>query len=232
MNQYQVAPDGSLHEVWVQEWVDGWMKEFPGSDPLALEANLLLVRAFGTVNSLVAPISERAGLTPARTSVLGLLHLAPDKRMSIGEVAAGMNVTSGNVTQVVGGLVKQGLVRRTTDPADRRTTMVELTPKGELALLNVRHPQMRRVSSLYASLTEKEKLLMIHLLSKLRMVLLARYAEDETAASLEEDAAPRKRRGAVLRPVDMSRKPDGVLTRMRRNGNGRNRQLDEDRADA
>ena len=109
--------------------------------------------------------------------------------------------------------------------------MVELTQKGELALLNVRLPQLRRISSLWASLTGKEKLLLIHLLAKLRMVLLARYAEDETAASLGEMQTGGKRPGrARLRPVGVLRAASTGPAR--KAPSRRSSTLAEERADA
>jgi hypothetical protein len=118
MNQYGFSNEGTLHELLVHEIAKEAKEADPDVDPLAYEASLLLVRAFGTLTALTEPLLESAGLTGARMSVLRLLNREPNKWLSIGQVAEGMNVTSGNVTQVVNGLEREGLARRLPHPDD------------------------------------------------------------------------------------------------------------------
>jgi DNA-binding MarR family transcriptional regulator len=166
---------------------------YPDIDPLAYESSMHLVRAFGTLTSLTAPLLESNGLTGARMSVLALLNRAPNKWLTIGEVAAGMNVTSGNVTQVVNGLAREGLARRVAHPTDKRTTIVEMTPKGQAVFDEVRPLEQRQLTALWMGLTDREKVLLTHLLAKLRMNLLATYADED------ESGDPTKARNRSLR---------------------------------
>jgi DNA-binding MarR family transcriptional regulator len=191
VNQYGFSNEGMLRELLVHEMAQEIGAKYPDADPLAYESSMHLVRAFGTMTALTAPLLEAAGLTGARMSVLALLDRSPNKWLTIGEVAASMNVTSGNVTQVVNGLVREGFARRVGHPTDKRTTIVEMTEKGQQVYDEVRPMEQKLVSSVWAGLTDREKVLLTHLLAKLRMNHLAVYADEEVGAG---KGIPKRRR--------------------------------------
>ena len=196
MNQYGFSEGGGLHELVVHEMAQELKEAYPDIDPLAYEASMHLVRAFGTLTSLNAPLLESNGLTGARISVLALLNRADNKWLTIGEVAAGMNVTSGNVTQVVNGLAREGLARRLPHPSDGRTTIVEMTEKGQAVLDRVRPEEQRQLTAMWEGLTDREKSTLIHLLAKLRMNLLSMYADvDESEHTSNSRSRYLRRRG-------------------------------------
>jgi DNA-binding MarR family transcriptional regulator len=68
--------------------------------------------------------------TVGRYQVLRILFFTPEHRLTQVEVAGEMQVTSANVTFLVDGLEKDGLVRRVPSLTDRRTVYVELTDAG------------------------------------------------------------------------------------------------------
>lgn len=70
-----------------------------------------------------------AGLSTARYGVLEQLARAGDP-LPLGELAARLSCVRSNVTQLVDRLEAEGLVRRVTDPADRRSVRAELTAAG------------------------------------------------------------------------------------------------------
>jgi DNA-binding MarR family transcriptional regulator len=68
------------------------------------------------------------GVSPARLRLLGVLHCQGPLTMShLGEE---LGVTARNVTTLVDALEREGLVRRTPHPTDRRATVIDLTPAG------------------------------------------------------------------------------------------------------
>lgn len=69
------------------------------------------------------------GATLARFDVLAALDRAP-KGMTMGALSRALLVSNGNVTQLVQKLAKDGLVRIAPSPADRRASIVRLTPRG------------------------------------------------------------------------------------------------------
>lgn len=68
------------------------------------------------------------GLTPARAHLVWVLAAAgPTTQVAL---ARALDVTPRNVTGLVDGLVRDGLVTREPDPQDRRATRVTLTETG------------------------------------------------------------------------------------------------------
>lgn len=62
------------------------------------------------------------------------LWVAAGGPVALGEVAAVLGCTRGNVTGLADRLIEQGLVVRRQDPDDRRVVYVELTPAGRARL--------------------------------------------------------------------------------------------------
>ncbi len=76
-------------------------------------------------------VSEALGISFARARAVRRIARRP---MSMGEVAAALAIDPPNATVVVDELEDLGLVNRRPHPEDRRTKLVEATPKGrELA---------------------------------------------------------------------------------------------------
>jgi DNA-binding MarR family transcriptional regulator len=69
------------------------------------------------------------GATLARFDVLAALDRRRDG-MTMGALSDALLVSKGNVTQLVQKLARDGLVRIAPSPADRRASIVRLTPRG------------------------------------------------------------------------------------------------------
>jgi DNA-binding MarR family transcriptional regulator len=63
-----------------------------------------------------------------------LEHLAMAGPLTIGEAAGHLNRAQSVVSEIVSHLTDQGLLERESDPADRRRTLIWLTPAGHDAL--------------------------------------------------------------------------------------------------
>src|SRR3954470_11759490 len=77
-------------------------------------------------------LRDEFGTTLARFDVMAALGRAPEG-LSMGELSRRLMVTNGNTTMVVGALEKEGRVRRSVSPSDRRCVTVELTESGREA---------------------------------------------------------------------------------------------------
>lgn len=103
-----------------------------------------------------------------RTKILRLLYLSDHERVPQHEISRQLGVTSANVTYLIDGLEKEGLVRRSVNQQDRRVTFVELTEKGD-ALATELVPLIGQFMATTAStLTDEEKRQFINLLVKFR----------------------------------------------------------------
>jgi DNA-binding MarR family transcriptional regulator len=87
------------------------------------------------------------GISPPRLSALSVVVFAG--RLPIGELATAEGVAPATMTRLVDGLERDGLVRRSPDPDDRRGVQVRATPKGTRILQRGRS---QRVESLAARL--------------------------------------------------------------------------------
>ena len=114
------------------------------------EAQLLATRAelFGSLFVLVQRLSRRAdreladrGLTTRQWLLLAVLANGfPGSSPSLSEAAEKYGSSRQNVKQVALGLQAQGFVRLVPDPADGRTTRVQLTER----IREFDEPEMRR----------------------------------------------------------------------------------------
>ena len=88
-------------------------------------------RLAGAVGRLVRMLrrSYVGAIGPASAAALATL----DRRgpMRLGELADSEGVTPAALSRVVAGLEREGLVRRTEDPADRRSAFVAATTAGQ-----------------------------------------------------------------------------------------------------
>ena len=72
-------------------------------------------------------VAEALGMTFNRARAIRRLARQP---MTMGQLAAALDIDPPNATGVVDDLEAQGLVRRRPHPTDRRTKIVEVTSKG------------------------------------------------------------------------------------------------------
>jgi len=134
----------------------------PNDDLSLARAVLAVMPRFGRVAWHAA---QECGMTsPERGRLLWVIG---DKSVRAGLVAQQLKLSAGAVTELVESLVREGLVRRDTDPDDRRAVVLALTAEGrtickryELAassalaqvLGRLTPPQRRRLRTAFADL--------------------------------------------------------------------------------
>lgn len=84
------------------------------------------------------------GLTPARFSVLAVLAANPDLRQ--GALAAALRIKAPNLVVMAARLEADGLIARRADAANRRATLLRLTPAGA-ALYRRLEPAVRAMEA-------------------------------------------------------------------------------------
>ena len=179
MSQFVVTDDGGVYEASVRETVTKLKELFPDIDPTSLEANLMMERSHRLLAGQRESHWARYGLTGRRFILLRLLYISHQKRLSMSEIAAEMHLGMNNVTQLVGGLVRDGLIERVAASEDKRVVHAVLTLKGEQMFTAVFPENTSRIEAAWATLTVSERKVLIHLLSRLRLHLLAGQAKLE-----------------------------------------------------
>jgi DNA-binding MarR family transcriptional regulator len=106
--------------------------------------------------------------TLGRYQLLRILFFREEHRLTQVEVAAEMQVTSANVTFLVDGLEKAGLVRRVPSLTDRRTVYVELTEKGMAFAQRIVPALAEFMAAMLEDFSEDEKRQLALLLDRVR----------------------------------------------------------------
>lgn len=106
--------------------------------------------------------------------VMRALDAADAGRIRMGELSAALGVTARNVTTIVDGLEREGLVARMPDPQDRRAILLALTPKGQEHIASVHAMHYQTAERFFAALDTAEHDELLRLLNK---ILDARRAD-------------------------------------------------------
>jgi MarR family 2-MHQ and catechol resistance regulon transcriptional repressor len=121
----------------------------------ALNAFINLMRAADSLTTrLHAPLAA-AGLTVGQFGVLeALYHVGPLRQ---NELARKVLCTPGNLSIVLDNLERRKLVRRESDPDDRRCTRACLSDRGRRLIAEVLPGHVRRVQEAFSVLTPGEQ---------------------------------------------------------------------------
>jgi MarR family transcriptional repressor of emrRAB len=157
-----------LRDMAVVERIRGNMETEDRPTLLAVESLVHLVRTYGALYERMNDVLITYGLSVAKFNLLIVLNTAPERRLPMSEIGERMSVTCANITKLVDGLERDGLVRRTNLPGDRRVVPAELTAEGEALLKQIIPEHYAGVKRLWAEMEESECLQLTHLLLKLR----------------------------------------------------------------
>jgi DNA-binding MarR family transcriptional regulator len=105
------------------------------------------------------------GLTPGQSRALSVLA-REDRPVRMAELADLLRVVPRSATGVVDGLVEAGLVRRDTDPDDRRSVLVSLTDGGRARLEDIAAARRATAEDLFGALPEEDRRRLLRLLER------------------------------------------------------------------
>ena len=112
-------------------------------------------------------LAEQFDTTLPRFDVLAALDRHPDG-MTMGALSGQLLVSNGNVTALVQTLVKDGWAVLNTCPADRRTSIVTLTPAGRDAFAGLADAHREWIDRWLGGLDGHERVSLYGLLGKLK----------------------------------------------------------------
>lgn len=124
----------------------------------ALRPAVLADAFFAVAHALKRTVNarlEHSALSVARLRVLLTLATMGPQRM--GELSTCVDVAARTMTSTVEAMERDGLVRRSPDPADGRATMVHLTAAGQSAYEEGRRVQAEIVADVFASLDDAQR---------------------------------------------------------------------------
>lgn len=89
--------------------------------------------------------------------VRAMSFLAMRGASALRDIADFQGLTPSAISQVVDGLVRDGLVRRREDPRDRRRVLLDLTPEGRRAAARAQGAFVGVIARAFRSLTANER---------------------------------------------------------------------------
>ena len=123
------------------------------------------------------------GLT--ETDVLALQHLAWAGTLTPGELARHLRLTSGGTTALIQRLTRLEYMEREAHPADRRSSLLRLSPSGERRAAELYAPLVRDLDAAAAELDEVDRAKVMGFLARIAAIgeahaeALVRHAENE-----------------------------------------------------
>lgn len=110
---------------------DQWAKERPDLDTSAMAIIGRVSRAAKVLDQRLARNFALYDMQPWEFDVLATLRRSGEPyRLTAGELVSAMMVSSGAITNRIDRLVSRGLVHRETDPDNRRSVLISLSPLG------------------------------------------------------------------------------------------------------
>ncbi len=159
-------------------------------EPLELARGLLAITPhFGR---LAWRAAQECGLgSPERCRLLFVLGAKP---LRAGLLAQHLKLSAAGVSELVEGLVQEGLVRRETDPEDRRAVVLVLTPEGRRQRQRYEHAAASALAAVLARLTPAQQLRLHASFADLRAAFAATDAASTTSLHRTFTAASRSER--------------------------------------
>ena|SRR5208337_2940439 len=145
--------------------------DFPASP--ARDAVVAVVRAYGTVQRLMATYFAQVGLTSPQFQLLTIVNRLrkPTQR----QLARELYVSFPNVTVMLDRLEKAGVILRHANAEDKREKLVDLTDRGRSLLRKIWKVHQDQLNRVMAGLTDNERKGLTRLLNK----MIAAHANTE-----------------------------------------------------
>ena len=142
------------------------MKEIIDQNKLNLSTLVVFTRAENKIHKIEYETIKKSGLTTAQFGVLEALYNIGDLRIC--ELIEKILTTSGNITVVIKNLEKDGLVRKYSDPLDKRATIISITDKGKNIIEEILPEHIINISKIFDILTDEEKNQLKRILKKFK----------------------------------------------------------------
>ncbi|MEV6108787.1 MarR family transcriptional regulator [Streptomyces sp. NPDC051940] len=117
-----------------------------------------------------------------RAAYLLLNRLDQEGPMGVKALAAGMGIDSSTVTRQVAPLVDSGLVKRTSHPEDGRAVVLQLSPRGQARLAEVRASRRELMAMLTEEWSPEEREAFTTLLTRFNSTITTLHSQFSAGA--------------------------------------------------
>ena len=132
----------------------------------SVHLQIVLKKAVKVINSNIGKDFKGKGLTSAQFSVLDVLYSKGE--MTISSLIEKVLSTSGNMTDFLKNMERNGWLRRKISSNDRRAYVVGLTEEGKKLFEDILPVHMQEIENVYSVLTDEEKKELIRILKKFK----------------------------------------------------------------
>lgn len=144
------------------------IKELIEENNLSLSTLVIFTRAEHKIHKLEYETIRKNGLTTAQFGVLEALYSRGDLRIC--EIIEKILTTSGNITVVIKNLEKDGLIKKYSDPEDKRASIISLTDKGRETIESILPEHIINIAKIFDVLTDEEKITLKKILKKFKEI--------------------------------------------------------------
>ena len=143
---------------WIKDLLGAWQREYPAVETSALPPLVRLARLAVLIESFQAEVLEPFELTSSDYSVLAALRRSGRPyALNPSQLYSHLERSSGGMTKILKRLEQSGLVKRTPDPLDGRSSRVSLTPDGLEAQDRIFHAFLTATDRLLSALSATRK---------------------------------------------------------------------------
>ena len=142
--------------------------------PLSTVAVLNILRTAAWLLDELEPVFSSFNTTAARFDVLDALTQIGRPARPV-ELKERLHVPAQTITGVLDALERAGLVRRTPNPTDRRSVLVEITPEGAQTIEDLCPPLIGVEEACMAHLSSKELEQLVGMLDVVQRTIRARH---------------------------------------------------------
>ena len=139
-----------------KEAMDKLSKLYPDFKPYYIEAMQALFQLSNDLEKAMEVHFARHGSSRSRYLILMVLYHCRETKMQPNEIAKQLNVTRGNMTSIIDGMIREELVTKTHDINDRRQVWIEPTAKAEAFLKKMLPDHFKRVAKLMSAVSKSE----------------------------------------------------------------------------
>ena len=129
----------------------------------------LLAKAYQTAHGVFKKNLKSFGLTPLQNLILEVLW--KKDAITIGEISKKVSVDYATLSSLLDRMVSTGWIKKNKNPQDRRSFLIELTPKARSRKKELLACQEFTNQYMTQKLSEPEKLLLFRILKDLRDVV-------------------------------------------------------------
>jgi len=147
--------------------------EKPPGRASATEVALAVLRTGSRLLEELGPVFAAHGTTAARFDLLDALAKTGG-RARPADLRAQLQLPAQTLTGVIDQLETSGLVARSPNPADRRSVIVQITPRGRAAVENICPPLIEIETDCMAPLSAAERDQLVRLLAKVEARIMTR----------------------------------------------------------